>query len=75
MERGQLSFVCAPMKGRRRTSRHSVSGRKTRGQMNSSIVAAAGAAVLEGIRLAELGDRWPSSTPDAQLALRSRPNV
>jgi hypothetical protein len=43
--------------------------------MNSSIVAAAGAAVLEGIRLAELGDHRPSSTSDAQFALRSRPNA
>jgi hypothetical protein len=43
--------------------------------MNSSIVAAAGAAVLEGIRLAELGDHRPSSTRDAQFALWSRPNA
>jgi hypothetical protein len=41
--------------------------------MNSFIVAAAGAAVLEGIRLAELGG--PSSARDAQFALRSRPNA
>jgi hypothetical protein len=74
MERGQLSFVCATIKGRRRTSRHFVPAEKTRGKMNSSIVAAAGAAVLEGIRLAELGDHWPS-TRDAQFALRPRPNA